>query len=480
MTTPRGLRLDGHKAAPRQRPLQVVAPPLVAVLALEQGSGTEAEPLVTAGQAVRVGTRVAAGRGAAADLHAPVSGVVRAVGPGPTLRGAAPCIVIESDGRDEPEPGFAALDWSTLDAGTLIGRIAAAGIAGLGGAAFPTATKLARARDARVERLLLNGAECEPWICCDDALLCERAPDVVLGAQVLLAASGAVQCTIAIEEDKPDAIAAIEAALAAAGDARIAVVTLPCVFPLGAEAPLVTAVTGREVPRGGLPPDVGVLCQNVGTAAAVAQFAARGAPLTRRIVTVTGSGVRTPANVEARIGTPVADLVAACGGYGDGPRRLIAGGSLTGRPFADDSAAVTKGLNCVLVATDQDLPPRGAEMPCIRCGDCGVVCPANLLPQHLHVAALADDAAMLDRLGLDACIECGCCDFVCPSAIPLTARFHAARARRQLLAAARERALEARTRYERHQRRLAALAEEERRAFDEARRRAPDRDAGGA
>lgn len=480
MSAPRGLRLDGHKAASLQRPLQVLAPPAVVVLALDQGSGTAAEALVRTGQAVRMGTRVAAGRGAAADLHAPVSGVVREVGLGPTLRGAAPCIVIENDGRDEPEPDVAVLDWSALDGAALIERIADAGIAGLGGAAFPTATKLARAREARVERLLLNGAECEPWICCDDALLRERAPQVVLGAQVLLAATGALECTIAIEEDKPAAIAAVEAALATAGDARIAVVTLPCVFPLGAEAPLVTAVTGREVPRGGLPPDIGVLCQNVGTAAAVAELAARGAPLTRRIVTVTGSGVRMPANVEARLGTPVADLVAACGGYGDAARRLIAGGSLTGRPFADDAAALTKGLNCVLVATDQDLPSRGAEMPCIRCGDCGVVCPANLLPQHLHVAALADDARLLDRLGLDACIECGCCDFVCPSVIPLTARFRAARARQQLLAADRQRAQEARTRYERHQRRMAALGEEERRAFDEARRRAADRDSGGA
>jgi electron transport complex protein RnfC len=289
---------------------------------------------------------------------------------------------------------------------------------------------------------------------------------------LMLAACGADRCAIAVEDDKPQAIAALEAALAAAADARLSLISLPTVFPLGAESPLVTAVTGREVPHDGLPPQVGVVCQNVGTAASVARLVQDGLPAVSRVVTVTGSGVRRPANVEVRLGTPVAELIAACGGTTGGDRRLIAGGSLTGRVLHDDAAPVTKGMNCVLVATPGDLPPRGTEMPCIRCGDCAAVCPAGLLPQQLHRATRSDDVEGLSRFGLGACIECGCCDYVCPSAIPLTARFRVARERLHLHEVERDRAMQAKSRYERHQRRLDEQAEAERRAFDEARRRA--------
>jgi electron transport complex protein RnfC len=250
----------------------------------------------------------------------------------------------------------------------------------------------------------------------------------------------------------------------------LSVISLPAVFPLGAEGPLVTAVTGREVPHDGLPPQVGVVCQNVGTAASVARLVQDGLPVVSRIVTVTGSGVRSPANVEVCLGTPVAELIAACGGTSGGDLRLIAGGSLTGRALDDDAAPVTKGLNCLIVATPDDLSPRGTEMPCIRCGDCAAVCPAGLLPQQLHRATQSDDVEGFSRFGLVACIECGCCDYVCPSAIPLTARFRVAR--EHLHEAERERAMQAKSRYERHRRRLDEQAEAERRAFDEARRRA--------
>jgi electron transport complex protein RnfC len=477
-----GLRIASHKAGPLERAVQVVPAPAVAVLALDQGSGEPAHPVVTPGTRVRVGTRVALGRAAAADLHSPVSGEVRAVEPRPTAAGPGPCIVVANDGRDEREGGLEPIDWPALDPAALLDRLAAGGLAGLGGAAFPTAGKLALARVAGVERLLVNGAECEPWICCDEALMRERAADVVLGTRVMLAACGAARATIALEDDKPEARAAVESAAAAAGDGRIDVVTLPALYPLGAEGLLIAAVTGREVPQGALPPEVGVICQNVGTAAAVAQLATSGVPALTRLVTVTGSGVRRPGNLEARIGTPIAELVAACGGYdlAQPPVRLVAGGSLTGRALASDAVPVTKGLNCVLVAAAADLTVRRAESPCIRCGDCSAVCPVALLPQQLHRAAQADDATGLARFGLADCIECGCCDYVCPSAIPLTARFRAARDRQRLHEAERRRAAEARQRYERHRSRLEAQAEAERRAFEEARRRARGDEAGGA
>ncbi len=476
-----GLRIESHKARPLEWPIAALAAPDFAVLALDQGSGEAAQAIVTPGTPVRVGTRIAVGRGAAADLHSPVSGTVSAIESRPTAAGRGPCIVVANDGRDERESGVAPFDWPALDPAALLERLAASGLAGLGGAAFPTAGKLALARAAGVEWLLVNGAECEPWICCDDALMRERAADVVLGTRVMLAACGAARATIVLEDDKPEARAAVAAAVAASGDDRLEVVALPAVYPLGAEGLLIAAVTGREVPRGALPPEAGVVCQNVGTAAGVARLVIEGLPLLSRVVTVTGGGVRRPMNLEARIGTPITDLVTACGGYDEvqTPVRLVAGGSLTGRALASDAVAVTKGLNCVLVATATDLPARGAEMPCIRCGDCATVCPVALLPQQLHRAAQADDAAGLARFGLADCIECGCCDYVCPSAIPLTARFHAARERRQLHEAERLRATEAKRRYERHRRRLDEQVEAERSAFEEARRRARGDGAGG-
>jgi len=477
-----GLRLESHKSLPLLQAVQPVPAPSAAVLALDQGSGEEARAVVTPGTRVRIGTRVASGHGAAADLHSPVSGEVRAVELRPTASGPGTCIVVANDGRDEREPNLAPLDWSALDGAALLERLAGGGLAGFGGAAFPTAGKLALARAAGVELLLLNGAECEPWICCDDALMRERASGVVLGTRVMLAACSAARATIALEDDKPEARAALEAALAEAGDARLGIVVLPAVFPLGAEGLLIAAVTGREVPSGALPPEVGVVCQNVGTAAAVARYVSEGLPALTRIVTVTGSGVRRPANLEARIGTPIAELVAACGGYGDTPpaARLIAGGSLTGRALASDAVPVTKGLNCVLVATAGDLPARAPQVPCIRCGDCAAACPVGLLPQQLHRAARVDDPAGLARFGLADCIECGCCDYVCPSAIPLTAGFRAARERQHLHEAERRRAAEAKTRYERHRRRQGEQAEAERRAFEAARRRALGDGAGSA
>jgi len=470
---PAGLRLDARKTAPLRHPLRTAPAPQVAVLALDQGSGVAAEPTVAVGTRVGIGTPIARAVGeAATDLHSPVAGIVVEIATHSTVAGVGRCILIENDATDARDPALAPVDWRALDGVTLLDRLRGAGIAGLGGAAFPAAGKLALARASAVGHLVLNGAECEPWICCDDALMRERAVDVVLGGQVMLAASGATRCTIAIEDDKPEAIAAIAAAIAAAQDDRVELVELPALYPLGAERQLIEAVTGREVPHDALPPAIGVVCQNVGTAAAVARFVSTGEPLVSRIVTVTGSGVACPGNLEVRIGTPIAGLIAACGGYQGDPARLIVGGAMTGRSLSSDLVPTTKGVNCIVAATLADLAVRDAEMPCIRCGDCAQACPARLLPQQLHRAAQADDRDALARLGLADCIECGCCDYVCPSQIPLTARFHAARLRMQLHDAERQRAAEARERFERHAQRLAEQAEAERLAFEAARRRA--------
>jgi electron transport complex protein RnfC len=299
------------------------------------------------------------------------------------------------------------------------------------------------------------------------------ADDVVLGAVLLRRASGARRCVIAIEDDKPEAIAAVTAAIARQRDDELTLAVVPAVYPQGAERQLITTVTGIEIPSGGLPADAGVICQNVATAAAVARWATRGEPILTRVVTVTGSGVERPCNVRAPIGTPLSALVAAAGGYRGTPLRLIAGGCMTGRALPSDDVGVTKAMNCVLVATRDDLGSRlgTVEMPCIRCGDCANVCPAGLLPQQLHRAAVADAHDSLREFGVRDCIDCGLCDYVCPSQIPLADRFRDARRRLNAAEAIAAKATDARERHELHSRRLQEAAAAEQQAFESVRNR---------
>ena len=472
---PAGLTLEPHKQLPLQQPIVGLPAPPCVVLSLDQGSGREAEPIVAPGERVALGSMVARpGDAWSAAVHASVSGRVVAVErrEAATASGDATCIVIENDGEDRRDEGLTPRDYLSMLPGDLADALRAAGIVGLGGGAFPTATKLGAAQARGARRLLLNGAECEPWICCDDALMRENAADVVLGARVLMHALDADCCTIAIEDDKPQAIDAMRDTTASSPGIEVRVV--PAVYPQGAERQLVTAVTGEEVPSRGWPADVGVTCQNVATAAAIARWVHTGEPCVERVVTVNGSGVARPCNVRARIGTPLALLVEAAGGYQGSPLQLIAGGNMTGRALPSDEIGLTKAINCVFVATHADLAARisATERPCIRCGDCATVCPPGLLPQQLHRAALAEDQASLVNLGIWDCIDCGCCDYVCPSQIPLAQRFRTARTLLREREAATGRAAAARERHERRERRLQEAAQAEQEAFDAARRRA--------
>ncbi|HKE97122.1 MAG TPA: electron transport complex subunit RsxC, partial [Povalibacter sp.] len=449
-----GLWLDAHKERSAGQPVRSASIPEEIVLPLDQHAGAAATPMVAAGDSLLLGQPVAQPQSdISAWIHSPVSGTVIAVEPRAVAAHAEPvtCVVIRNDRQDRSHPGNAPLDFASLQPAALCEHIARGGIVGLGGATFPTALKLLQAGHSAGTHLLLNGAECEPWISCDDALMRERAGEVILGAQILRHALGAARCTIAVEDDVPEAVQALQAAVAGS-DIRVAVV--PSIYPAGGERQLILAVFGVEVPTDGLPSDVGIVCQNVGTAAAVARWLRDGQPLISRIVTVTGSGVREPANLEVRLGTPIASLVADCGGYVADPQRLIMGGSMMGTALRSDALPVVKAMNCVIVATGDDLSPRSSEMPCIRCGNCSQVCPASLLPQQLHWHALSDDLPALETLGLMDCIECGCCDHVCPSQIPLTQRFREAKPRLQARIAARGDAAAARERFESREQRL--------------------------
>lgn len=472
-----GLQLDGHKRRSSVSPLRAATTPSHVVLPLDQHTGLPASALVTPGETVRMGQAIAQPQSEmSAWIHSPVSGQVLVIEPRPAPHhggGPAPSIVIANDGKDEKDASNQPVEFHSLDPVDLCEHIARGGIVGLGGATFPTAIKLLHARRAEQVHLILNGVECEPWISCDDVLMRERAADVVLGARILCRALSASKCTIAIESDMPEAQQAIREALKSGEAHDIAVASVPSIYPAGGERQLITTLTGLEVPADGLPSDIGMVCQNVGTAAAVARWIRDGEPLIRRIVTVTGSGVREPVNLEVRIGMLIADLIASSGGYQGPVTELITGGSMMGIAQPRDDVPVVKGTNCVIAATATDFQRRGVEMPCIRCGECAKVCPAALLPQQLHWYAhndLGRDLPALQRHGLLECIECGCCDHVCPSQIPLAQRFRDAKPALLETLDARARADDARLRFESREQRLARLEAERRAKLEEKRK----------
>ena len=452
-----GLRLDAHKRASTRMPLQTIPVPERLVLPLDQHVGEPATPVVAPGDRVLRGQLIARQSGAiGAAVHASTSGTVVAIEPRPVARrhgDPAPCIVIESDGEDRAvPPATTASSAGDIGGEQLAARILDGGIVGLGGAVFPTAAKLAEARSAGLDTLILNGVECEPYLSCDDTLMRERADAIVAGGRLLLEALGIDTAYLAVESDKPEALDALADALGRSGDERFTLKQVPTIYPSGAEDQLVQLVANREVPSGGLPTDAGCLVQNVGTAAAVYDWIERGEPLISRITTVTGPGVAKPLNVLVRLGTPVADVIAFAGGYTDAARHLVIGGSMTGKSMSTDRVPVVKATNCILVLSEAR--SSGPVRACIRCGECAAVCPIRLLPQQLHWFAAADDESALREHGLIDCIECGCCDLVCPSHLPLTTTFRTAKARIRELEDEKARARRARRRFEARRERL--------------------------
>ncbi len=432
---PGGLRLAGAKGSSGDGPILPLAPPPRVYLPLRQHAGAPARPVVEVGQRVARGELVAeAGAFVSAAVHASIAGRVVEIGEHELPRPAGvaeSCVVIAGDGGEEGEiRGEAPLvpDEATVE--TLRERVRAAGIVGLGGAAFPSAAKLKPARP--IDTLIINGVECEPYITCDDALMRHRPEAVVRGALVLLRLVAARRCLVAVEDNKPAAAARLREALADLAARSpdplpdIAVVEVPTRFPAGGEKQLVWTLMGRAVPRGGLPYEVGVVCLNAGTTAAVDAAVNDGRPLVSRIVTVTGPGIRRPGNFEVPLGTPVRHLLDAAGGTTAEAVELVMGGPMMGRRLNTADTMVVKGTNCILVTPRPDAAaPR--VMPCIRCGQCASACPMNLLPQQLYWHARGRTFDKLEPYGLADCIECGCCAVVCPSHIPLVSFFRYAK-----------------------------------------------------
>ena len=419
-----GLRLQGFKSQSTRSPVRDM--PLVAryYLPLLQHMGQPAIARVAAGDTVRRGETIAsAADGISAAVHATTSGRIIGIEDRPVPHPSgmhAPCIVIEADGDDRAMEHPAGItDYINAAPADLLQNICGSGIVGLGGAAFPTCVKAGSGQASDIKTLIINGAECEPYITCDDMLMRTQATEVVAGARILMRLLGAEKCIIGSEDCQTEANAALEAALEA-GDAQdIDLVEVPTVYPAGGERQLIRALIGVEVPTKGLPPDIGVVCNNVATAVAVHAAVTRNEPLTSRIVTVTGEGISESCNVNVRIGTPVHEIIDFCGGYTERFEYLIMGGPMMGFRLHSDQVPSVKAMNCLLAAARYELSPAQPEVPCIRCGECERVCPANLLPQQLYWYTRAANFEQVEKHHIFDCIECGCCSYVCPSNIPL-------------------------------------------------------------
>lgn len=416
-----GLRLEDHKAESLTQPLQTASLADELVLRVSQHIGEPNSPVVKPGTEVKRGQLLAeTSESVSAPVHAPTSGLITAIEQRPIAHPSgqmAECLILIPDGKDDIyqyDHGWC--NTHDLQKSDLLRLIRAAGIVGLGGAAFPTAAKLETADKYDIHTLIINGAECEPYISCDDILMQTQAKDILRGVALLQAILQPRQTLIGIEDNKPKAIKAMQQALTESTLVNTTIISIPTVYPSGGEKQLIKLLTGREVHSSQLSFEIGVFCQNVGTCHAITQAVDHCQPLTSRIVTVTGPGVKNPGNWSVPLGTPIRHLIHLAGGYSVSQPRLIMGGPMMGINLISDEVSVVKATNTVLVL-DQQQQPKAQE--CIRCGRCTDVCPVQLLPQQLYWYSRSKQFDLSEQYHLFDCIECGCCSAVCPSHLPL-------------------------------------------------------------
>lgn len=416
-----GVHPPQHKSESNGTPVEPSVLPGHLILPLHQHIGEAAKPVVEVGDHVLRGQLIASATDfVSASVHASSSGTVIDIGDHPIPHPSglrAPSIVIETDGQDQWIERRPVKNYTQLNASALRNTIRESGIVGLGGAGFPSFIKLNPGPNRVIDTLILNGVECEPYITCDDMLMRDKPREIIAGAFIMRHALQARHCVLAIEDNKPEAYEIIRPLAEAEG---IEVALVPTKYPQGSEKQLIQVITGKEVPSNGLPVHVGVVAHNIGTAVAVYRAIEHGEPLTSRYVTVTGSGVNQPRNLDVRIGTPMQALIEQCSGDPRNLERLIMGGPMMGFALHTAAAPVIKTTNCIIAATHSDVALQDQTvMPCIRCGACVDVCPVNLLPQQLYWYARAKDMDKIQEYNLFDCIECGCCAYVCPSNIPL-------------------------------------------------------------
>ena len=422
-----GVHLEGRKEGTRRKEIAIPeAQPQVLVIPLHMHAGQPCQPLVKPGDPVTVGQPIA--REEHMLIHAGVSGKVTAVEPRPhPWGGQRMAIVIENDGQDTPWPQAPeGADWQELSEQDIITRIALAGVVGMGGGGYPTADKIITAR-GRVDTLIINAAESEPYMTADHRLLLERSEQLLIGMHILLKAAGVKNGVVAVEGNKLNAAEMLERTGRRKGLA-CRVCAIPSRYPLGAEKQVVKAVTGREVPPGGNAIDAHCVVFNVATAYAVYEAVVLGKALTHRTVTVTGAAVARPRNLWVPIGTPVRDLIAAAGGLREQPGLVVMGGPMTGIDQPDLDAPIIKTAPGVVCMMNWELAEEKEESVCIRCGRCVSVCPMHLMPLLVDKELkLGGDVKELKRLNTQDCIGCGSCSYSCPCSIPLVERMVQAR-----------------------------------------------------
>ena len=422
LTFPKGgIHPPEHKEISEHLQIERMPIPAEVDILLQQHFGAPCSPLVKKKDIVNEGDvigTVSAGLGA--SVHASVTGTVKNIGTSPHPTSVkAPSITILTDTQAQPRT-YGPADWKAMPRDEMLSRIKEAGIVGIGGAGFPTHVKLAPPPAAKVDTLLLNGAECEPYLTTDHRLMLESPGDVVGGASIILRILGINECKIVIEANKPAAIDAMEKAVkeASSNGQRISVVPLKVKYPQGSEKQLIQSLTGRKVPGFGLPFDVSVIVQNVGTAKAVYDAVCLAKPLYEKVVTISGKGISRPANLLVRIGTRLKDIVEYLGGTKNGLAKVVMGGPMMGFAIPTLDVPVMKTTSGVLFLTEDeiDLSPHGH---CIRCGWCLDACPMGLSPNEIGVYVEAGRAEDTSQFGLFECFECGCCAFVCPARRPL-------------------------------------------------------------
>ncbi len=410
-----GIHPRDNKTSTESLPITKLIAPKELIFPMQQHLGAPCTPLVAVGDYVKKGQKIADVEAfISAPIHASVSGKVQAIEPRLHPNGTkVMSIIIKNDGlgtRDKQRTAH--LDWEKLSPKEIITIVREAGIVGMGGACFPTHVKLSPPPDKKIEWVIVNGAECEPFLTSDHRVMIETPERVVLGLKIMLKAFGVNKGYIGIESNKMNAIKVMKEATAK--ETSIEVVVLETKYPQGSEKQLIKAITGREVPSSGLPADVGVAVNNIDTCVAIGRAVTKGKPLTKRVVTVSGDAIKKPGNYSVSIGTPMKTLIAECGGFVKEPKKILFGGPMMGVSQYSIDVPVIKGTSGLLALTKgQAFIP--SESPCIRCGKCVESCPMNLMPLYLNAFAFRDEVEKAEAYHAADCLECGSCSYVCPA-----------------------------------------------------------------
>jgi len=414
-----GIHPPERKTLSEHAAITEAKPPARAIIPLSQHIGAPCQAVVEIGQEVKKGQLVGNPGGfVSAPVHASVSGKVIAMGEFPMANGRmVPSIVIENDGKEEWTALKDSPDYMNLSPEELKEKIKEAGIVGMGGATFPSHVKLSPPKEKPIDAVIINGAECEPYLTADHRMMLESPSEVVEGLKIVMKVLGVEKGYIGIESNKPDAIETMTKAVA--NEKNIDVWTLQVKYPQGAEKMLIKSILNREVPAGGLPMDIGVVVHNVGTAIAIYEACRYGKPIVERVVTVTGHGVKEPKNFRARIGTPMSQLIEEAGGFTSHAVKVISGGPMMGFAVYSLDVPVTKGTSGILVLSEEEYTSSDKFGPCIRCGRCIDICPMGLMPSMLSVYSERGFYEECKEYNLFDCFECGSCTYVCPSKRPI-------------------------------------------------------------